>query len=181
VLESHIFLKDKRDGKVKGITVAGGNTQQDYISTEDATSPTVSTESVPLSCIIDAEEGQDVAVVTIPNEFIQKRVENEKDTTFIKIRGVLMDILVEITPAVYKPLVSRNKKGCKQLLVKYQNALYGTMVASLFYYHKFVKSLTDIDFAINPCDPCVANNTIEGHQMAICFHMDDCKLIHRKK
>jgi hypothetical protein len=31
VLESHMFLKDKRDGKVKGITVAGGNTQQDYI------------------------------------------------------------------------------------------------------------------------------------------------------
>jgi hypothetical protein len=27
VLESHMFLKEKRDGKVKGRTVAGGNKQ----------------------------------------------------------------------------------------------------------------------------------------------------------
>jgi hypothetical protein len=56
VLESHMFLKEKRDGKIKGRTVAGGNKQRDYISKEDASSPTVATESVLLSCIIDAEE-----------------------------------------------------------------------------------------------------------------------------
>jgi hypothetical protein len=67
------------------------------------------------------------------------------------------------------------------LLVQCQNALYGTMVASLLYYRKFVKSLTDIDFIINPYDPCVANKIIEGEQMTICFHVDDCKLSHRKK
>jgi hypothetical protein len=55
------------------------------------------------------------------------------------------------------------------------------MVASLLYYRKFVKSLTDIDFVINPYDPCVAKNTIEGQQMTICFHVYDCKLSHRKK
>jgi hypothetical protein len=32
VLESNIFLKQKRDRKIKGRTVAGGNTQRDYIS-----------------------------------------------------------------------------------------------------------------------------------------------------
>jgi hypothetical protein len=68
----------------------------------------------------------------------------------------------------------------KHLLVQYQNALYGTMVASLLYYGKFVKSLTDIDFLINPYDPCVANKMIEGEHMTICFHVDDCKLSHRK-
>ena len=44
VLESHMFLKLKRDGKIKGRTVAGGNKQRDYISKEDASSPTVATE-----------------------------------------------------------------------------------------------------------------------------------------
>jgi hypothetical protein len=39
----------------------------------------------------------------------------------------------------------------------------------------------DIDFAINPYDPCVTDKTIEGHQMTICFHVDDCKLSHHKK
>jgi hypothetical protein len=44
-----------------------------------------------------------------------------------------------------------------------------------------VKSLTDIDFIINPYDPCVANKSIEGEHMTICVHVDDCKLSHRKK
>jgi hypothetical protein len=64
--------------------------------------------------------------------------------------------------------------------VQCQNALYGTMVASLLYYRKFVKTLTDIDFTINPYDPSVANKIIEGEQMTICFHVDDCKISHRK-
>jgi hypothetical protein len=140
VLESHMFLKLKRDGKIKGRTVAGGNKQRDYISKEDASSPTVATESVLLSCIIDTEEHRDVAVVDIPNAFVQTRVENEKDMTFIKIRGILVYILVDIAPEVYKSYVSQDKKGNKQLLVQCQIALYGTMVTSLLYYRKLVKS-----------------------------------------
>jgi hypothetical protein len=80
-----MFLKQKRDGNIKGRTVAGGNKQRDYISNEDASSLTVATESVCLACIIDAEEERDVAVVDIPNEFVQTRVEKEKDMAFINI------------------------------------------------------------------------------------------------
>jgi hypothetical protein len=149
MLESHMFLKQKRDGNIKGRTVAGGNKQRDYISKEDASSPTVTAELVLLSCIIDAEEERDVAVVDIPNESVQMRVEEKKDMAFIKIGGILVDILVEIAPVVYKPYVSKDKKGMTQLLVQFKNAMYGTIVASLFYYWKFVKSLTDIDFMIN--------------------------------
>jgi hypothetical protein len=169
VLESHMFLKQKHDGKIKGRTVAAGNNQRDYISKEDAGTPAVAMEAVLLSCIIDTD---------IPNAFVQTRVENEKDMAFIKICGVLVSILVEIAPDVYKSYVSRDKKVMKQLLVQYQNALYGTMVARLLYYIKFVKSLMDIGFIINPYDPCVANKIIKGKQMTICFHVDDCKLSH---
>jgi hypothetical protein len=68
-----------------------------------------------------------------------------------------VDILVDIAPHVYKSYVSKDKKGVKQVLVQCQNTLYGTMVASLLYYHKFVKSLSDIKFLISPYDLCVAN------------------------
>jgi hypothetical protein len=135
---------------------------------------------VLLSCIIDAEEEWDVSVVDIPNAFVQTRVEKEKDMVFIKIRGILVEILVEISPDVYKSYLSKDKKGSKQFLVQCQKALYDTMVASLLYYRKFVKSLTDNDFVINPYDPCVANKMIESTQMTIYFHVDDCKLSHRK-
>ncbi len=78
VLESHMFLKLKRDGKTKARTVAGGNKQRDYISKEDSSSPTVSTEAVILSCIIDALEGRDVATIDIPNAFIQTRIHDKR-------------------------------------------------------------------------------------------------------
>jgi hypothetical protein len=61
----------------------GQNKQQDYISKEDASSPTVATEAILLSCIIDAKEGRDVAVIDIPNAFIQTRVEDEGDVNKI--------------------------------------------------------------------------------------------------
>jgi hypothetical protein len=96
--------------------VAGGNKQRDYISKEDASSPTVATEAVLLSCIINAEEGRDVAVIDIPNAFIQMRMEDEGDMAIIKIRGVLVEILVQIAPDVCKSYVTSEKKGTKQLL-----------------------------------------------------------------
>ena len=46
------------------------------------------------------------------------QVEDEKYMSFIKISGVLVDILVEIAPDVYKSQVTTYKKGVKQLLVK---------------------------------------------------------------
>ena len=108
-------------------------------------------------------------------------MEDEKDMAFIKIRGVLVDTLVEIAPDAHGPHVTEDKKGVKQLIVKCLNALCGTMIASLLCYKKFVKSLTDIGFELNPCDPCVANKMIDGKQMTICFHVDDCKISHKKR
>jgi hypothetical protein len=113
-VESDMFLKQKRDGKIKGRTVAGGNQKWDYISKEDASSPTVSTESVLLTCIIDAAEDRDVAVIDIPNAFIQTRVENENEMAIIKLRAILVDILVEIAPDVHKEYATTDRKGVKQ-------------------------------------------------------------------
>ena len=87
VLESHIFVERKRDGILKARQVAGGNKQRGYIMKEDASSPTVSTEAVMLTCVIDANENRDVAIVDILNAFVQTVVEDEKDRAFIRIRG----------------------------------------------------------------------------------------------
>ncbi len=80
--------------------MAGGNKQHDYISKEDASSPTIATKSVLLSCIIDAKEGRDVAVIDIPNAFIQTCIEDKKDMAIIKICGILVDVLCDIAPDV---------------------------------------------------------------------------------
>ena len=49
----------------------------------------------------------------------------------------------------------------------------------MLYYRKFVTSLTKLGFELNPYDPCVVNKMINGEQMTICFHVNDCKLSHK--
>jgi hypothetical protein len=124
------------DHDARARIMAGGNKQRGYILKEDASSPTVSNEAVMLTCVIDADENRDIAIVDIPNAFVQTVVEDEKDRAFIRIRGPLVGILMTIAPDVYGEYVTIGRKGEKQLLVQCLNALYGTMVASLLYYKK---------------------------------------------
>jgi hypothetical protein len=114
----------------------------------------------------------------MPNAFIQTCIEDEKDMVFIKIRGTLVDMLMDVAQDACGPHVTADKKGTKQSLVQCQNAICGAMVASLLHCRKFCTSLTGKGFEFNPCDPCVANKIIEKKQMTIAFHVDDCKLSH---
>ena len=67
VLESHLFLNQKRDQMVKGQMVDVSNKQRNHIDKTNITSPTAALESVLLTAIIEAKEGRDVAIVHIPN------------------------------------------------------------------------------------------------------------------
>jgi hypothetical protein len=173
IIESHIFVEEKQDGKIKARKVVGGNKQQDYITKEDVSSPTVSVESAMLTCMINALKDQDIAVIVIPNAFVQTVVKGEEHHVVICIRGPLVDILVSIAPDVYGPYSSTNKARQKVLLMQCLNAVYITMVAALLYYKKFVKSLMKQGYKINPYDGCVANKLVKGKQVTICFHIDD--------
>ena len=105
VLRSHLFLKKKRDGTIKGRTVVGGNKQRDYITKEEASSPTASTEAVLLTCIVDAEERRNVTTLDIPNAFITTVVEKEEDRAIIELVGYLVEVLLDIDPDYYKDYV----------------------------------------------------------------------------
>ncbi len=54
ILESHIFVEEKQDGKIKARKVVRGNKQQDYTTKEDVSSPMVSAEALMLTCMIVA-------------------------------------------------------------------------------------------------------------------------------
>ena len=49
----------------------------------------------------------------------------------IKIRRILVDIILDITPYVYGPYVTTEKKVIKKIMNQCMNVIYGTMVASL--------------------------------------------------
>ena len=92
--------------------------------------------------------------------------------------GTTVDILVSLAPEVYGPYITTNTKGQQVLIVECLNTVYGTMVAALLYYKKFVKSLTKKGFKLNPYNGCVANKIVKGKQLTICFHVDNCKILH---
>jgi hypothetical protein len=77
VLESHLFLKEKRDATIKGHMVAGGNKHGGNIDKLDASSPTAALESVLITAIIDAHKGHNVAEINIINTFVQTRLEDD--------------------------------------------------------------------------------------------------------
>ena len=149
---------------IKGRVVAGGSKPRDYILKEDVSLPTAATELVQLTTVIAAKEHCDVAVVAIPNDFIQTRVEREEDKVIIQVRGYLVDVLCQIDPN-YKKYVTVNKKGEKQLLLRCENAIYSTLIVSLlFYNNKFIKTLKRNGLELNPYDPCIVNRMVDGQQ-----------------
>ncbi len=150
ILQSHMFIGQKRTGETKARMVTGGNTQHGHVTKEELSSPTVSTTAVLLALIVNAHEGRDVAVVDIPNAFIQTKVDDAKDRVIIRITGVIVYWLVKVAPKVYiASYVATNSKGVNSLLVECYNAIYGTMVAGLLYYHKFSSSLKNRGFTVN--------------------------------
>jgi len=87
-----MFLKEKRTGEVKGRGCADGRPQKDYMTKEENSAPTVSVEALMISCIIDAMERRDVAIVDIPGAFMQ---ENMDDVMHLKMEGRLAELLVK--------------------------------------------------------------------------------------
>ena len=178
-MESLLFLTEKRDGRIKARACADGSIQREYIEREDAASPTAMTESILITATVDAKERRDMLTADIPNAFVQTNIDDKKlgYRVIMKIRGALVDLLLEIDYQVYSAFVVYEGKS-KVLYVKMNMALYGMMISSLLYYKKFKKDIEAIGFKINPYDPCVANRMINGKQHTVTWHVDDLKSSH---
>src|SRR4029078_8048442 len=58
--EALMFLTEKRDQSCKGAMVYNGKPSREWLSREDAASPTVALESIMLTAMVDAKEGSHV-------------------------------------------------------------------------------------------------------------------------
>jgi hypothetical protein len=83
-----MFLKEKRCGIIKGRGCADGRTQRDYMTKQETSSPTVATEALMLTCVIDAVERRDVATCDIPGAFMQSDMKGE---VVMKLEGVMAE------------------------------------------------------------------------------------------
>ena len=121
-----MFLKRKRNGKIKARGCADGRPQQAYIPQEDARAPTVSTEAVFMTAVIDAMENRSVAVVDIPGAFMQADMD---PGVYMRIEGAMAELLMEIDYDMYQPHMVK-EKGKPVIYVELLKALYGTLRAA---------------------------------------------------
>ena len=79
-----MFLKLKDDEvTIKGRGCADGRKHRHWLSKEDTSLPTVSTEGLIISCMIDAMEGWEIPTADIPGAFLQ--TDYDKGDIYIKL------------------------------------------------------------------------------------------------
>ena len=162
-MESLIFLSEKRDGRIKARTFADGSTQRAYIPKEEATIPIAATDSILPTGAMEANQHRDAIALDIPNVIVQKIFpQDEKDDkTIMKIRGALVDMLLEINPKAYKDYVIQERKR-KVIYVQILKALYGMIKVSMLYYKKFRADIESIGYKTNPYNSCVSDKMINS-------------------
>ena len=174
-LQYLMFLKQKRCGKIKGRGCADGRKQRLYMNKDQVSAPTVATESLLLTCLIDALERRKVVTVDIPGAFMQSDMEGE--VTHMKLEGEMVKILERIDPKLYSKY-KKVENGRSVLYVKLKKALYGTLQAALLFWKNLTTTLIGWGFEINPYDWCVANKMVSGKQLTVVWHVDDLKISH---
>ena len=172
-----MYLKEKRDGRIKGRGCPDGRTQKMWMSKDETSSPTASLAGLIMTCVIDAFERRDVATVDIPGAFLQAKQPKEDKDVHVILDGRMAKLLAKISPETYQKYV-HHKRGQAYIYCKLNVALYGTLKAALLFWKKLTESLKIRGFVINPYDWCIANKDVQGKQCTIVWHVDDLKISH---
>ena len=169
-LASLIFLTEKRNGAVKARACANGAPQREHMAKEETTSPTVTTEANFSLAAIAAHERRFIGTMDLPGAFLHA---DNDSFVIMKMTGKLAELMVKTAPNIYRKYVIEDSTGKPILYVQLQKALYGMLKSALLFYRKLVSDLTNMGFKLNPYDPCVANKTVNGHQLTVSWHVDD--------
>ena len=124
--------------------------------TVDATPPTVSTESVLTTEIIDVHEGRDVRICNILGAFFSADIEEDMK---MALRGRLSALIVKIVPQVYRQHMIYEKRR-PVIYVTLNKALYGCLRSALLLYECLVSYMKGKGFEINSYYPCKENTMI---------------------
>ena len=126
-----------------------------------------------MTLLIDARERRDVATADIVGAYL---LTNMKDYVLLRIIGDTVNMMCQINP---KYLSYVTQEGSKQVLyMRLKKALYGCMQSAILWYITFKNCLEHLGFKLNPYDPSVANEMVNGEQCTRCWYVDDSKISH---
>jgi hypothetical protein len=86
VLKYLMYLKEKRDRKIKGRGCDDGRPQRLWTDKHESSSPTAALESLMISSTIDAAERRDIATIDIPGAFLQTD-QDENEEIHVKLEA----------------------------------------------------------------------------------------------
>jgi hypothetical protein len=168
------LIKEKRDGSIKGRSCADGRPQRVLYTKEQSASPTVSTDALMISLMIDAKERWDVATAdVVVGAYLLADMD---DFVLLKLTGASVDIMCTVNTKDTPFVITEN--GKKVLYLQLLKALYGCVRSALLWYELFSGTLKEMGFELNPYDPCVANKFIKGEQCMIAWYVDDNEISH---
>lgn len=172
-LQAISAIKEKHCGKIKGCTVADRRAQRSLYTKEETASPTVYTDALMLSLMIDAKEGRDVATADVTGAYLHADLE---DFTILKVEGTSVDIMCRVSK---KYILFVTMEGDKKVLyLKLLKALYGSVKSALLWYVLFTGTLKGAGFKLNPYTACVANRMDNGKQCTVAWYVDNNKILH---
>ena len=170
ILRTLLFIKEKRDGRLKGRCCIDGRPQAFLEQSEDPFSPTVSTETFFVSTIIDSHEERDVATADIEGAYLI--VDMFAEEVFADIDPVLSAIIVAMFPHLRQYLGEDGR-----LTARLGKALYGCIQSARMFYEHLKKNLLAFGFVPNPYEPCIFNKKNErGNQITVTIYVDDVKV-----
>jgi hypothetical protein len=113
---------------IKGRGCADRQKQRIHKTKAKTSLPTVSIESLTLSCLIGAMENQDVGTCNILAAFMQAEIDEE---IYIKFEGELTYLLISVDESDSQCVTL--EQGKKVICALLNKALYGTVQASLLF------------------------------------------------
>jgi hypothetical protein len=168
------LIKEKRNGKIKGCTCADGCLQRNLYSKLQTATPTVSTDALMLSIIIEAFEARDMATADVAGAYLKVYMD---DFVIMRFVGASVKLLCELNPDHKHFVIQEN--GIDILYVRLIKALYRCVKSALLWYELFTGSIKDmLGFVLNPYDSCIANCMIKGKQCTIVWYVDNTKISH---
>ena len=132
-----------------------------------------------ITSVIDAKEGREVAVIDIPNAFVQTEMEGER-------------VIMKMHAGNWQNYLSRLHWKCTKIMSSLREVrlsctwscgrhCMGCCSRHYCSTKNYAADLEKVGFVVNPYDPCVANKVVDGSQMTVVWHVDDLKISHVKK
>ena len=125
--------------------------------------PTISTDALFITLVVDAEEERDVVTIDISGAFLQTAA---KLGNFIRFTGAMVDILRQLNPRLFKEYVVL-ENGKRVLYTEAHKAVYGMVDSAFLFWLELSGFLEKKGYEMNPYDICCMKIIVNGKQCTV--------------